>query len=103
MACADECYRNSKFSGLAGYYRRFVEGFSTLAAPLTALTKKDRKYEWNDKCGQSFQELKRRLTSAPILVLPTDDTDFTVYCDTSKIGLGAVLMQNRRVIAYASR
>ncbi|KAL5549440.1 hypothetical protein UlMin_004671 [Ulmus minor] len=90
------------FLGLAGYYRRFVEGFSTLAAPLTVLTKKDRKYEWTDKCEQSFQELKRRLTSAPILVLPTDDTDFTVYCDASKIGLGAVLMQNGRVIAYAS-
>ncbi|KAL5565101.1 hypothetical protein UlMin_028265 [Ulmus minor] len=91
------------FLGLAGYYRRFVEGFSTLAAPLTALTKKDRKYEWSDKCEQSFQELKRRLTSAPILVLPTDDAYFTVYCDASKIGLGAVLMQNGKVIAYASR
>ncbi|KAL5560803.1 hypothetical protein UlMin_037014 [Ulmus minor] len=91
------------FLGLAGYYRRFVEGFSTLAAPLTALTKKDRKFEWTDKCEQSFQELKRRLTSAPVLVLPTDDTEFSVYCDASKIGLGAVLMQNRKVIAYASR
>ena len=56
------------FLGLAVYYRRFVEGFSTLAAPLTALTKKDRKFEWTDKCERSFQELKRRLTSAPILV-----------------------------------
>ncbi|KAL5580072.1 hypothetical protein UlMin_012514, partial [Ulmus minor] len=91
------------FLGLAGYYRRFVEGFSTLAAPLTALTKKDRRYEWTDKCERSFQELKKRLTSAPILVLPTDVTDFTVYCDASRIGLGAVLMQNGRVIAYASR
>ncbi|KAL5581546.1 hypothetical protein UlMin_013988 [Ulmus minor] len=91
------------FLGLAGYYRRFVEGFSTLAAPLTALTKKDRRYEWTDKCERSFQELKERLTSAPILVLPTNVTDFTVYCDASRIGLGAVLMQNGRVIAYASR
>ncbi|KAL5562713.1 hypothetical protein UlMin_032460 [Ulmus minor] len=91
------------FLGLAGYYRRFVEGFSTLAAPLTALTKKDQRYEWTDKCERSFQELKKRLTSAPILVLPTDVTDFTVYCDASRIGLGAVLMQNGRVIAYASR
>ncbi|KAL5564136.1 hypothetical protein UlMin_027300 [Ulmus minor] len=72
-------------------------------APLTALTKKDRRYEWTDKCERSFQELKERLTSAPILVLPTDVTDFTVYCDASRIGLGAVLMQNGRVIAYASR
>jgi len=69
-----------------------VEGFSTLAAPLTALTKKDRKFEWSDKCEQSFQELKGRLTSASILVLSTDDADFTIYCDASKIGLGAVLM-----------
>ncbi|KAL5548886.1 hypothetical protein UlMin_004117 [Ulmus minor] len=91
------------FLGLAGYYRRFVEGFSTLAAPLTALTKKDQRYEWTDKCERSFQELKKRLTSAPILVLPTDVTDFIVYCDASRIGLGAVFMQNGRVIAYASR
>ncbi|KAL5538185.1 hypothetical protein UlMin_046260 [Ulmus minor] len=70
---------------------KFVEGFSTLAAPLTALTKKDCKFEWSDKCEQSFQELKRRLTSAPILVLPTDDAYFTVYCDASKIGLDGVL------------
>ncbi|KAL5557731.1 hypothetical protein UlMin_033942 [Ulmus minor] len=68
------------------FVKKKDEGFSTLAAPLTALTKKDRKYEWTDKCERSFQELKRRLTSAPILVLPTDDTDFTVYCDASKIG-----------------
>ena len=65
--------------GLAGHHRRFVEDFSTLAAPLTALTKKDRKFEWSDKCEQSFQDLKRKLTSAPILESPTDDANFTVY------------------------
>lgn len=91
------------FLGLAGYYRRFVEGFSSLAAPLTALTKKEKKFDWTDKCEQSFQELKRRLTSAPILVLPSDNEEFIVYCDASKIGLGAVLMQQGKVIAYASR
>ena len=91
------------FLGLARYYRRFVEGFSTLAAPLTVLTKKDWRYEWTDKCERSFQELKKRLTSAPILVLPTNDMNFNVYCDASRIGLGAMLMQNGRVIAYASR
>ena len=80
-----------------------MEDFSTLVVPLTALTQKDRKFEWSNKCEQSFQELKRRLTSAPILVLPTDDAKFTVYCDASKIGLGAVLMQNVNVVAYASR
>ncbi|KAL5568094.1 hypothetical protein UlMin_024669 [Ulmus minor] len=91
------------FLGLAGYYRRFVEGFSSLAVPLTALTKKDKKFEWTDKCERSFQELKQRLTSAPILVLPSEDEEFAVYCDASKIGLGAVLMQKEKVIAYASR
>ncbi|KAL5570741.1 hypothetical protein UlMin_020338 [Ulmus minor] len=91
------------FLGLAGYYRRFVEGFSSLVAPLTALTKKDKKFEWTDKCERSFQELKQRLTSAPILVLPSEDEEFAVYCDASKIGLGAVLMQKEKVIAYASR
>ncbi|KAL5544752.1 hypothetical protein UlMin_008536 [Ulmus minor] len=80
------------FLGLAGYYRRFVEGFSSLAAPLTALTKKDKKFEWTQKCEQNFQELKRRLTSAPILTLPSEDEEFIIYCDASKIGLGAVLM-----------
>ena len=80
------------FLGLAGYYRRFVECFSTLATPLTALTKKDQKCEWTDKCEQSFQELKKRLTNAPILVLLTDDAEFTIYCDASRVGLGAVLM-----------
>ena len=57
------------FLGLAGYYRRFVEGFSKLAAPLTALMRKDKKYEWSDKCEESFQEIKKRLTTAPVLVL----------------------------------
>ncbi|KAL5563785.1 hypothetical protein UlMin_033532 [Ulmus minor] len=91
------------FLGLAGYYRRFVEGFSSLAAPLTALTKKGKKYEWTGKCEESFQELKRRLTSAPILTIPNGEEGFVIYSDASKIGLGAVLMQNGKVIAYASR
>ena len=88
---------------MTGYYWRFVEGFFTLGAPLTALTKTDWNFEWTDKCEHIFWELKRRLTNAPILVLPPDDTEFTVYCDTSKVGLGVVLMQNGKVIAYASR
>ena len=91
------------FLGLAGYYRRFVEGFSSLAAPLTALTKKGKKYEWTEKCEESFQELKRRLTSAPILTIPNGEEGLVIYSDASKIGLGAVLMQNGKVIAYASR
>ena len=58
------------FLGLAGYYRRFIEGFSSIAAPLTKLTRKDENFEWSDQCEQSFQQLKKRLTEAPILVLP---------------------------------
>jgi len=91
------------FLGLAGYYRRFVEGFSSLAAPLTKLTQKAVKFQWSDACEQSFQELKKRLTTAPVLTLPTGSGGFTVYCDASRVGLGCVLMQNGKVIAYASR
>jgi len=88
---------------LAGYYRRFVEGFAKLAAPLTTLTRKEKKYEWTEKCEESFQELKQKLTTAPILTIPKEGEKFDVYSDASKLGLGAVLMQNGMVIAYASR
>ena len=91
------------FLGLARYYRNFVEGFSKIAAPLTKLTKKDVKYDWVDASQQSFEELKGRLTSAPVLALPNGRDGFIVYSDASRQGLGCVLMQNDRVIAYASR
>ena len=91
------------FLGLAGYYRKFVEGFSKIAAPLTKLTRKDVKYDWVDACQQSFEELKGRLTSAPVLAFPNGRDGFVVYSDASRQGLGCVLMQNDRVIAYASR
>ena len=91
------------FLGLAGYYRKIVEGFSRIAAPLTKLTRKDVKYDWVDACQQSFEELKGRLTSAPVLALPNGRDGFLVYSDASRQGLGCVLMQNDRVIAYASR
>ena len=91
------------FLGLAGYYRKFVEGFSKIAAPLTKLTRKDVKYDWVDACQQSFKELKGRLTSALVLALPNGRDGFVVYSDTSRQGLDCVLMQNDRVIAYASR
>ena len=91
------------FVGLASYYRRFVEGFSKIATPLTELTRKAQKFIWSDKCEESFQELKRRLISAPVLSLPTDHEKFVVYCDASHQGLGCVLMQSDKVIAYASR
>eukprot|EP00253_Pinus_taeda_P002337 PITA_02337 len=89
--------------GLAGYYRRFVEGFSKIAKPITTLQWKGIRYEWTEECSKAFSELKRLLTSAPILRVPDMDKDFTVCTDASKQGLGAVLMQDRGVIAYASR
>ena len=89
--------------GLAGYYRRFVKKISLIAAPLTRLTRKGVKFDWDDKCEQSFQELKNHLVIAPVFVLPTIGVGFVVFSDTSKQGLGCVLMQNGRVIAYASR
>ena len=71
------------FVGLAGYYRRFVQSFSTIAAPLTRLTRQDVSFQWSDECEESFQKLKTLLTSAPVLTLPEEDLDFTVYCDAS--------------------
>jgi hypothetical protein len=90
------------FLGLAGYYRRFIEGFLKLSGPLTALTRKNARFVWTDECEQCFQELKRRLVNAPVLAFPTKSENFVVYSDASKKGLGCVLMQNGNVIAYAS-
>ena len=91
------------FLGLAGYYRRFVENFSKIAAPLTRLTQKNVKFVWSDACERSFQELKQRLTTTPVLSLLTGSGGYIVYCDASRVGFGCVLMQKGRVIAYASR
>ena len=91
------------FLGLAGYYRRFIQDFSALAKPMTRLTQKGVKFEWNEACEKSFQELKKRLTNAPILIIPEQNEGYLVYCDASKEGLGIVLMQNGKVIAYGSR
>jgi len=91
------------FVGLAGYYRRFVQSFSTIAAPLTRLTRQGVGFQWSDECEESFQKLKTLLTSAPVLTLLEEGVDFTVYCDASGVGLGGVLMQKGKVIVYASR
>ncbi|KAM1241348.1 hypothetical protein ACFX2J_046555 [Malus domestica] len=91
------------FLGLAGYYRRFVQDFSMIALPLTKLTRKDVKFEWDENCEQSFQQLKYCLTHAPVLVFPDDSGNFEIYSDASLNGLGCVLMQHNRVIAYASQ
>jgi hypothetical protein len=91
------------FLGLAGYYRRFIEGFSKLAKPMTSLFEKNAKFVWSDKCQASFEELKKRLTTAPVLVLSDLSRKFSIYCDASHQGLGCVLMQEGRVVAYATR
>ncbi|GJX55727.1 putative reverse transcriptase domain-containing protein [Tanacetum coccineum] len=86
-----------------GYYRRFIEGFSKIAKPMTKLTQKKIKFDWSDKAEAAFQLIKQKLCSAPILALPEGNEDFIAYCDASIKGLGAVLMQREKVIAYASR
>src|SRR4051812_42703067 len=97
------CISHSAFLRLAGYYRRFVEGFSNIARPMTQLLKKEKKFEWTDKCEASFQELKKRFISSPILIMPDITKPFDVYCDASKIGIGCVIMQEGKVISYLYR
>ncbi|GJR64078.1 putative reverse transcriptase domain-containing protein [Tanacetum coccineum] len=92
-----------QFMGLAGYYRRFIEGFSLIAKPLTKLTQKNKRFEWGVDEDEAFQKLKQDLCTAPILALPEGPDDFVVYCDALLKGYGAVLMQLDKVIAYASR
>ncbi|KAD6454636.1 hypothetical protein E3N88_09342 [Mikania micrantha] len=91
------------FLGLAGYYWRFISNFSKIALPLTNLTQKSESFVWTQKQEEAFQTLKQRLYNAPILTLPEGNDDFVVYCDVSHQGLGCVLMQRDKVIAYASR
>jgi len=91
------------FLGMGGYYRKFVQDFSKIATPLTRLLRKDHQFEWTNECEASFQELKQRLVTTPILTLPKGDEGYAVYSDASRKGLGCVLMQHGRVIAYASR
>ncbi|GJV54749.1 putative reverse transcriptase domain-containing protein [Tanacetum coccineum] len=92
-----------QFLGLVGYYRRFIEGFSKINKPMTKLTQKGIKFDWGEKEENAFQLIKQRLCSALILALPEGSEDFVVYCDASYKGLGAILMQGEKVIAYASR
>nr|GFA71467.1 putative reverse transcriptase domain-containing protein [Tanacetum cinerariifolium] len=92
-----------QFLGLAGYYRRFIEGFSKIARPMTKLTQKSVKFDWGEKAEAAFQLLKQKLCSASILALPEGSENFVVYCDASHKGLSVVLMQKEKVIAYTSR
>jgi hypothetical protein len=91
------------FLGLARYYRRFIEGFFKICMPMTELLKKDKKFEWTPAWEASFQELKKRLTTALIRVMPDMEKPFFIHCVASGQGLGCVLMQDGRVVAYASR
>ncbi|KAK9010290.1 hypothetical protein V6N11_036801 [Hibiscus sabdariffa] len=91
------------FLGLAGYYRSFVSGFSKVASPLTKLLQKGVKYEWSDARQQAFEKLKEALTNTPVLIQPVPGKEFVVYSDALYVGLGCVLMQEGRVVAYASR
>ena len=91
------------FLGLAGYYRRFMRGFSVIASSLTKLLRKGIKFEWIDKCHNSFEQLKGMLVEALVLTQPTSGKEYTLYSDALGIGLGWVLMQDGKVVAYASR
>ena len=91
------------FIGLARYYRRFVQDFSKIAAPLTKLTEKGKKYVWPEEYTAAFEQLKDRLISTPNLKTPSGTGGMVIYSDVSEKGLGYVLMQHDHVIAYASK
>jgi ribonuclease HI len=88
---------------MAGYYWNFIEGFSKIARPMIALLAKKVEFKWTLACQESFEMLKQKLTTAPVLVLPDVHKPFSVYCDASYTGLGCVLMQEGKVVAYSSR
>ncbi|GJX31207.1 putative reverse transcriptase domain-containing protein [Tanacetum coccineum] len=91
------------FLGLAGYYRRFIKDFSKIAKPLTVLTQKSKTFDCGEEQENAFQTLKDKLCNASVLALPDGPKNFMVYCDASSLGLGCVLMQRGKVIAYAYR
>jgi hypothetical protein len=91
------------FIGMAGYYRRFIKGFSKIVRPMKALLAKKVEFEWTPACQKSFETLKEKLTTTLVLILPDVHKPFLVYCDASYTGLGCVLMQEGRVVAYSSR
>jgi hypothetical protein len=91
------------FIGMASYYRCFIEGFSKIARPMIALLAKKVEFKWTPACQESFEKLKQKLTTTPVLVLPDVHKSFSVYCDASYTELGCVLMQEEKVVAYLSR
>jgi hypothetical protein len=101
-ALKDVCEIKS-FIGMVVYYRRFIVGFSKIARPMTALLENKVEFKWTQKCQEAFEVLKEKLTTTHVLVLPDVHKPFSVYCDASYTGLGCVLMQQGRVVAYSSR
>nr|GEZ33781.1 putative reverse transcriptase domain-containing protein [Tanacetum cinerariifolium] len=99
----DQLKEVRQFLGLAGYYRRFIEGFSFISKYLSKLTHKNKKYEWGMEEEEAFKTLKQKLCSEPILAFPEGTKNFVIYCDASLKGFGEVLMQGEKVITYASR
>nr|GFB19297.1 putative reverse transcriptase domain-containing protein [Tanacetum cinerariifolium] len=95
-------FMNDLWASLIGYYRRFIEGFSKIAKPIMKLTQKSMKFDYSEKSKAAFQLLKQKLCSTLILALPEGSENFAVHCDASLIGLGAVLMQKEKFIAYAA-
>jgi hypothetical protein len=91
------------FLGLAGYYRRLIEGFSKIVNPLTTLLEECKKFKWDEKCQASFEELKKRLTTTHVFIMPDIHKGFDVYCDASRQGLGCVLMQEGKVVLTDKR
>jgi hypothetical protein len=91
------------FLGLAGYYKRFIEGFSKISKPMTKLLVKGKTFEWMSRNESSFQELKKRLTTTPILTMPDMKKPFSIYYDASGHGLGCVLIQDGHVVVYSSK
>ena len=91
------------FLGLASYYRRFMDGFASIASPLTTLTQKSKKFEWSEACEKIVQILKDRLTFAIVLTLTMVTMDFVMYCDAYRVGLWCVLIHHGKVVVYPSR
>jgi hypothetical protein len=89
--------------GLAGYYRCFIEGFSKIVKPMTSLLEKGKEFKWTHECQESFNQLRFKLMSTAMLIMPDLQKGFDIYCDASRQGLGCVLMQEGHVITYASR
>ncbi|CAL1353302.1 unnamed protein product [Linum trigynum] len=91
------------FLGLANYYRRFIKGYSKIAAPLTDLLKKDKAWDWLERCQEAFEALKAAVMKGPVLVLPNPTLAYKVQTDASDFAIAGVLMQDGHPIAFESR